>query len=293
VRRALDARHGDQARGDQVPLTAVPVGGSGGSGGGHGWPASSPVLILVSVIVVPRGRVGVAWAKDAPHAVGAAMGRSSLRRPGRGRAPARPPAQLPQRPVAPAGVGAARRRPRACPTGQRAPRQHRPRADRQRRRGHVLCSRTKRLTSAKPRWRTTGATSAPSRAPPPIPTRSSGHDAALPAPHPVPTRTRPRMHRARARAARASGALRAQTLDRSNRRRARRPRQDHAAATHRAPVTPGRMKRRDANGHGVRRNVFGVTPLRPWAAPADRAHATIRCRSSRHAGVRSAARGRA
>src|SRR4051812_31500520 len=32
VRRALGARHRDQARGDQVPLTAMPVGGSGGRG---------------------------------------------------------------------------------------------------------------------------------------------------------------------------------------------------------------------------------------------------------------------
>src|SRR3954463_16830875 len=33
VRRALDARHGDQARGNQVALTAVPGGRGGGSGG--------------------------------------------------------------------------------------------------------------------------------------------------------------------------------------------------------------------------------------------------------------------
>src|SRR4051794_41466598 len=41
VRRALDARHGDQARGNQVALTAGP-GGRGGGRGGRERPACFP-----------------------------------------------------------------------------------------------------------------------------------------------------------------------------------------------------------------------------------------------------------
>jgi hypothetical protein len=69
VRRALDARHGDQAGGDQVALTAVPVGGCGGSGSRHGGHRSRGGRTPL--------RSGRCLTNDAPQAVRAAMGRSS------------------------------------------------------------------------------------------------------------------------------------------------------------------------------------------------------------------------
>jgi hypothetical protein len=80
VRRALDARHGDHAGGDQVPLTAVPAGGGGGRGGRHGWGPSSTVLIFVGVIVGSSSQV--------VSAVGKGCGRFSTSRNGTVRRPA-------------------------------------------------------------------------------------------------------------------------------------------------------------------------------------------------------------
>ena len=57
VRRALDAGHGDQAGGDQGALTAVPVGGCGGSGGRHAGGVRSERSFPTRVVGVASKRM--------------------------------------------------------------------------------------------------------------------------------------------------------------------------------------------------------------------------------------------
>lgn len=109
---ALDAGHGDQARGNQIPLTAVPVGGRGGSGGSHGWRASGTA---VSHGFFSRGVDG-AWAKMRPLWYEPQWDVSSPRGPAprsRVGSPVRPRAELTPPPVAPG------RRPPSPPTRRR------------------------------------------------------------------------------------------------------------------------------------------------------------------------------